>query len=123
MEFLKTDFKAEALAIEKRNEEFWAKQNSESMKLGGASADIARAAFQARSNVRESDLFPNVDDDGRWVYTQEQGIKAACHAREDASATLILQHTQLEHLHRLAGVKKLLWVCIGLLAYIASKLS
>jgi len=122
MKFEKTDFRAEALAIEKKNEEFWAKQNSDAMKLGGASSDTARAAFQARNNVRESDLFPSLDDDGHWVYTPEQGIKAACHAREDASATLILQHTQLEHLHRLSGVKRLLWVCIGLLAYIAAKL-
>ena len=117
------DLKADAERMNAITEEFWAKQNSESIKMGGVSAEMGRAAFSARQNLRESDLFPNLNEVGEWVYSPEQGIKAACHAREDAASTLILQKTQLDHLHRLSGVKALLWVCIGLLTYIAYKLS
>lgn len=117
------DARAEAEKSRKSGEEWWAKLNTDGIKKGGAWADLSNASLSARNSVKECGLWPTLDDDGQDVYTPEQGAKAACHAREDAAATLILQKTQLEHLHSLSGVKVLLWVCIGLLAYIAYKLS
>lgn len=114
--------KAEAEENIKATEQWLAKQSADDIKKGGSMADLAKAALSARDSIKSSGLWPTLDDDGQDVYTPEQGAKAACHAREDAAATLILQKTQLDHLHSLSGVKGLLWVCIGLLAYIAYKL-
>lgn len=117
----------DARAEAEKNAKHWAdyqeRMDAESMKQGGAWAELAMASRSARNSIKENGLSPSLDDDGQYVYTQSQGDKAACHAREDAAATLILQKMQLDHLHRLSGVNGLLWICIGLLAYIAYKLS
>lgn len=117
------DFRAEAEEARVRQDEWWTKQNAEAKKMGGAWADLADASLSARNSIKESGMWPTVDENGQEVYTLEQGAKAACHAREDAATTLILQKTQLDHLYGLSGVKRLLWVCIGLLTYIAYKLA
>ena len=114
------DFKAEAEASTKAADEWWAKQNAAPIKRGGSMAELAKAASSARSSIKDSGLWPTVDDDGQIVYTPQQGAKAACHAREDAAATLILQQVQLDHLYSLS---KMLVVCIVLLGYIAYKVS
>ena len=116
------DAKAKAEKNSKSADEWWEKVIAADIKKGGSIADLAKAAKFAKDGVREQGLFPEGDDDGQGVYTPEQGAKAACYAREDVAAVLVLQKEQLDHLHGLSGVKGLLWVCIGLLAYIAYKL-
>ena len=113
------DFKADR----KLADEQWEKMLANELKKGGAGAEFAEAARFAKNGAREDGLFPDLDDHGHEVYTPEQGAKAACYAREEVAAVLVLQKTQLDHLHNLSGVKGLLWVCVGLLAYIAYKLS
>jgi len=104
-------------------EAHWEKVNEDSIKRGGVWAELGLASKSARQSLKANGLWPSLNEDGMPVYTSEQGAKAACLAREDAAITLILQKTQLDYLHNLSGVKGLLWVCIGLLAYIAYKLS
>lgn len=115
--------KAEIEKSRKLADEYWEKTIADQIKKGGVGADFAEAARFAKNGARENGLFPDLDDHGNDVYTPEQGAKAACYAREDVAAVLALQRTQLDHLHALSGVKGLLWVCVGLLAYIAYKLS
>jgi hypothetical protein len=117
------DYKAEAEENRKSADDWLTKLIANEIKKGGSAADFAKAGKFAKDGAREQGLFPSLDDDGQDVYTPEQGIQAACHAREDVIAILVLQKEQLDHLHHLAGVKGMLWICIGLLAYIAYKLS
>ena len=78
--------------------------------------EMAAAAEAAWSDVERTGLAA----DAEGQYTQEQGNKAACLAREDAAAVLILQGNQLQHLE---AIKLLLWACLGLLAFIAYRIA
>ena len=121
--FEKYDAKARAEEDIKSTEAWQSRMTAEAIKKGGSRADLAKAAKFAKDSVKTDGLFPYLNDDGQHVYTPEQGAKAACYAREDVAAVLVLQKEQLDHLHSLSGVKGLLWVCTGLLAYIAYKLA
>jgi len=56
---------------------------------------------------------------GEFKYSVQQGLKAACFAREDAASILLIQPAILR---RLDALKRLAWVAIGLIAYIAYRL-
>jgi hypothetical protein len=90
------------------------------IKKGGVDADMGRAAMFAKNGSRADGLLPTATGEGLDGYTPEQVAKAACHAREDVAMLVFLQRVQLKHLHKISS---LLWVCIGLLSYIAYKLS
>lgn len=87
------------------------------IKAGGAMKELAIAANMAKTGMELDGLKPTKDKYGEWVYTAEQGNTAACHAREEAATILLLQVTQLKHLH---SIKWLLWGAVCLLVYIAS---
>ena len=96
-------------------------QLEKSAKSGSAAnRDFFTACQQAKSWTGQAGLLPEIDEDGEDRYTARQGVKAACHGREDAAATLILQKSILERLDR---NRVLLWACIVLLAYIAVRVT
>jgi hypothetical protein len=81
-------------------------------KRGPADRDFAFAAKFARRGIREDGLAGALGADGQYRYTVSQGLKAACHGREDAAATLVAQRLTLV---RLVRVERLLWVGLALL--------
>ena len=88
----------------------------------GSAADRAfyEAARQAKEGVKTYGLLPAEVAPGEFKYSVQQGLKAACFAREDAASILLIQPAILR---RLDALKRLAWVAIGLLAYIAYRLS
>lgn len=93
--------------------EFEDRQLTDLAKRNRANADFVSAIRLARKARTDAGLDCDYDDDGGAKFTTQQGLKAACYAREDASATLILQRNQLERLDRLHTLAK--WI-IALLA-------
>lgn len=93
---------------------------AEKKKAFAARRDWLSAAQIARQSIRENGLLPDRDESGIHRYTVRQGLKAACLAREDVVATLILQ---LDILKRLDRNYILLWVVITLLLYVAYRVS
>jgi hypothetical protein len=86
----------------------------------GAKA-LVQAAKTASDGAENDGLHPELDVPNReWRYTVKQGLRAACVTREDAAATLMLQVVTLNNQQ---SIKRLLWMAIALLAYIAYKLS
>lgn len=68
--------------------------------LGRAEADFVAAVRTARAARTEAGLDCYFDDEGNAHFTQEQGLKAACHTREDAAASLMLQMQIMKRLDR-----------------------
>ena len=119
---MKTDQTDRAEQAADRGDEYFEQLMAQQIKKGGAAAEMGRAAMRARNGSRADGLLATFNGEGEtgYGYTPAQVAKAACHAREDVAMLVFLQEVQLKHLHKLSG---LLWVCIGLLAYIAYKLS
>ena len=82
--------------------------------------DFYGAAETVKRLTEQEGLFPSVNEDGEERYRVQQGLKAACLAREDAAAALVVQYAVLRRLHelRVIGI-----VCIALLLYIAAQLT
>lgn len=106
--------------IEERHEEH-SRQQMEHLSKKGSAAERAffGASLYAKDAAKEQGLMPERREDGEVRYTVQQGLRAACCAREDAAATLVIQ---LAILRRLDTQRKLLWFAIALLAYIAYSL-
>lgn len=104
--------------IAAENKKFAQKEYERAIKAGGVMKELAVAAKMAKSGMESDGLMPTKGEYGEWIYTTEQGAMAACYAREDVATTLILQTVSLAHLR---GIKRLLWVCVCLLTYIAYK--
>jgi hypothetical protein len=82
---------------------------------GEAEADFVTAVRAARRARTEAGLDCYFDEKGVGRFTAEQGLKAACHAREDVAAALMLQVLIMKRLDR--NYKLIKW-SIGLLAII-----
>ncbi len=95
-------------------------QMEEAQKRSQADRDFYGAALSAKRSSKSDDLHPVRDEFGEMKYTLRQGVKAACFAREDISATLQIQLPILKRLDQLRG---LLWGCLFALAYIGYKVS
>lgn len=108
--------KEEQEKIDAENKKFAQREYEKAIKTGGVMKELAVASKMAKSGMESDGLMPTKGEYGEWIYTTEQGAMAACYAREDAATTLILHGMTLAHLH---GIKRLLWVCVCLLAYIA----
>jgi hypothetical protein len=105
--------------IDAENKKFAKMEYEKSIKAGGVLKVLAEASRMAKSSMESDGLMPTKGEYyGEWTYTSEQGAKAACYAREDAATTLILQAVSLGQLR---VIKRLLWGCVALLAYIAYK--
>jgi hypothetical protein len=82
---------------------------------------IAKAAKQAANNAINDGIRPVLDVPGRaFKYEVQQGLRAACVGREDAAATLMLMSPVLETLQT---IKRLIWVILAVLIYIAYRVS
>jgi len=92
----------------------------EARKANAAAKDFFGAAQIARRSAKKNGILPIRNEHGEFQYTIQQGLKAACHTREDVAATLQIQLTLLQRLDR---NRNLLWVAIALLGYVAYRLS
>ncbi|WP_395350059.1 hypothetical protein [Variovorax sp. UC122_21] len=106
--------------IDKEREKLFQRDMKRAMDLGASERTFFGAVATAHNALKESELLPSRNEDGDEVYSDQQGRRAACHAREDAAATLALQ---LPVLKDLRSLKLLLWGCFGLLLYIAVRVS
>jgi hypothetical protein len=97
-----------------RNDKWYA----DTMKKGSYVEKLtAQAARQAGDNAKDDGIRPVLDVPRRdFRYTVQQGLRAACTGREDTAAVFILMSTVLENQQT---IKRLLWVAIAILAYIA----
>ena len=96
------------------------KRTNEAMKNSAAHRVFFSATKEARYQARDNGILPGRNEDGDYWYEVQQGLKAACHGREDISATLQIQLAVLQRLDR---NRNILWVVIILLAYVAYRLS
>jgi hypothetical protein len=85
-----------------------------------AAKTFCTAIVDARKAATFQGLRPYQLQDGGWGYNAAQGASAACHATEDASATLQMQFAVLK---RLDGIATLLKIGLAALAYIAYRVS
>jgi hypothetical protein len=102
--------------IDDENERYFEKQMEIAKKGSAADHDFFHAAQLAKTSAKENDLHPYRNENGELKYNVQQGLKAACYAREDIAAVLMIQQAVLRRLDR---NRSLLWVTILLLAYIA----
>jgi hypothetical protein len=87
---------------------------------GAVNKDYYGAALFAHNSIKTDGLEPSENEDGELEYSLQQGLKAACHGREDTVAILIIQKSILE---RLDTLKSILTLCVVLLCYIAYRIS
>lgn len=113
-EIAKTKLSFEAAEVNTR------RLREEAKKKGGTERDFAEATEFAWNQIKQEGLEGDARPYYEVRYSAAQGVKAAVHGREDGIATLILQKTILL---RLDAIKFLLWVAIGLLAFIAYKVA
>jgi len=100
--------------------EYHDKEAQKRMKRSAADRDFTVACVNAKKWAAENGLMPTRGDDGELQYTRGQGLKAACHGREDICATLQIQFPILERLDAVYGLLKL---CLLALAYITYRVS
>ena len=105
---------------EKGNNEYYERMDATIKASGAADKSFFLAAKSARQSVERNGLLPHLDEWGGYKYTVKQGIKAACHAREDVVATLLLQRDILLRLDR---NYRILWMAVGLLFYVSIRVS
>ena len=96
------------------------KQITEAAAKDSVSRDFYGAALVAMRSAQQDELYPAIGEFGEVRYTAQQGLKAACHAREDVTAILTVQQAVLR---RLQGLRVLAWVCLAVLCYIAVRVS
>lgn len=96
------------------------KQVAAAAKGGSVAKDFYGAGLIAIRAAAQDGLQPEIDEYGETRYTAQQGRKAACHAREDVTAILIIQQAVLR---RLQGLRIIAWCCLAALIYIALRVS
>jgi hypothetical protein len=96
------------------------KQITDAAAKGSVNREFYGAALFALRSARQDELLPARGEYGELRYTAQQGIKAACHARQDVTAILTIQQAVLR---RLQGLRVLAWACLLVLGYIAYRVS
>lgn len=96
------------------------KQFKEAAAKDSVSRDFYGAALVAMRSAQQDELLPAISEYGGTRYTAQQGLKAACHAREDVTAILIVQQAVLR---RLQSLRVLAWACLAVLFYIAVRVA
>ena len=74
------------------------KQLSDAAAKNSVNRDFYGAALIAKHSAQQDELFPAISEYGETRYSVQQGLKAACHAREDVTAILIIQQALLRRL-------------------------
>ncbi|MES2012945.1 MAG: hypothetical protein V4445_04275 [Pseudomonadota bacterium] len=87
---------------------------------GSVDKDFYGASLFALNSIKADGLEPFENVDGELEYSLQQGLKAACHGREETAAILLIQKSILE---RLDTLKSILIPCLLLLCYIAYRVS
>ena len=105
--------------IDEENELLLQKQMKEAKKSSAADWSFFSAGQRARLSVKENGLIPQRNADGEFEYELQQGLKAACHGREDTVTVLVLQRDILVRMDR---NYKLLVGILVLLLYVAYRL-
>lgn len=105
--------------IDKESDRLFENHMDKEKKASAAARDFFGAIQIARRQAKQNGILPVRDEHGEFRYTIQQGLKAACHAREDIAATVGIQ---LAILKRLDRNRNLLCVAIILLAYVAYRL-
>ena len=113
---METDWKR----IDEEQAQRFEKDMDDAMKRSAVDRVFFAAGRQAKRNAEENDLLPIRNEFGEHEYAVQQGLKAACHGREDTTAVLLLQRDLLLRLDR---NRNLTWLAIMLLFYIAYRLS
>lgn len=85
-----------------------------------AQRDFARAGLAAYQGMIQDGLVPQRSEYMEIRYTPKQGLIAAVHGRQDSAAILLIQNSIL---HRLDALRQLAWVAVGLLIYIAIRVT
>jgi hypothetical protein len=111
------------------------------MEKSHAHKDFYGAALAARQSAKADGILPILDFDGTTKLTGYQGVKAACMAREDIETVTAVQLSVLQRLDRihlfqvtsleastatlalLGKIYRLAWIIVGLLVYLAYRLS
>lgn len=89
-------------------------------KKGSVNRDFYGAALFALEQAERQQLLPQRNEGLEMRYTADQAITAACFARQDVVATLVIQQAIL---HRLQGLKLIGVACLALLSFIAYRLA
>ncbi|MBI5894136.1 MAG: hypothetical protein HZB79_10950 [Deltaproteobacteria bacterium] len=105
---------------DEESERFFENHTDELKKASATARDFFGAVQLARRQAKENGILPVRNEHGEFQWTIQQGLKAACHAREDISATLQIQVAVLQRLDR---NRNLLWLAIVILGYVAYRLS
>lgn len=66
--------------------------------------DFYNAGLTALKSMQNDELNPSISKYGEVRYSVQQGLKAACHARQDVTAILIIQQAVLKRLHELRSL-------------------
>ena len=111
---------AESKRIFGAAEDYAAKQREATKKRSAADRTFIEASELAKNQIKSDGLEGEIRPYSEVRYTVAQGLKSAVHGREDGIATFLLQR---DILVRLDAIKFLIWVAIGLLAYIAYKVT
>jgi len=106
--------------IDKENAEFSQQQLIDAKQKNATDRDFFEAALIAYRSAVQDELIPSRDVNGELRYTVQQGLKAACHGRQDVTAIAITQRSILQ---RLDSIKSLLLFCGAILLYIAIRVS
>lgn len=96
------------------------KQIAEAAAKNSVSRDFYGAALVAMRSAQQDELYPAIGKYGEIRYNVQQGLKAACHAREDVTSILLIQQAVLR---RLQSIRMLAWACLAVLCYIAVRVS
>jgi hypothetical protein len=113
---MKTNWKQ----IDEEGEQIYEKDMEEAKKGSAADRDFFTSCQIARNSAKQNGIYPVRNEYGEFRWTIQQGLKAACHGREDIAAILQIQ---LALLHRLDRNRNLLYAAIALLGYVAYRLS
>ena len=87
---------------------------------GSVNGDYFGAGLKAQRSIAADELLPTPTPYGEYRYTIQQGLKAACHGREDIAA---VKYMQMAVLRRLQGLRVMGWIALALLAYIAVRVT
>lgn len=113
---METDWKQ----TDEESERLFENHMNEAKKASAAARDFFSAGQIARHSAKENGILPSRNEHGEFRYTVQQGLKAACHAREDVAA---IAQIQLAVLQRLDRNRNLLWIVIVLLFYVSFRIS
>ena len=111
-----TDWRVEFAEADARME----KQLKDASSKNSVNRDFYSAGLSALQSMRADKLTPDVSKYGEVRYSVQQDLKAACHARQDVTAILLVQEAVL---NRLQELRTLAWICLLVLIYIAYRIS